>query len=260
MVLLAGCSAPMQDAAPASGSTSDSASVVPAAIDSVPPGVTPDATSAAAEVDEDALLAAHEAAIANQSRTVVMRSTRTAPNGTVVDFHSSTVETDGDQILFHSVDHIDAADVELDRPRDSWTNGSVTVYNVTEVTGKDTTGVVDRGRYGLTLSTEGITTGGYQLRLLNATELRYAGVVDTDDGRRHILVGVDGDTTVHVTDEGVVRSYVYTESDGDGPVFARRVLLTDIGSTTVERPAWATEILELDSNTSAAAGDVNGTE
>lgn len=85
--------------------------------------------------------------------------------------------------------------------------------------------------------------------LLVSADLQYVGVERQNGANLHVLAGTADDTrlTVRVTEEGVVRSFVYrtrTRIHGTEVTLVRRFRTYDVGSTTVERPEWAENATE----------------
>lgn len=203
----------------------------------LPPGVTPGADD---EVDERTLYVAHGEALAERSVTWRQVLLRVNATGTVIEWRTRTVWTNGSRQRY---------DIETGGPvrgelrsqgfeYDFWTNGSVTVSRQAYPDGRVERRVTEggpRGSFGEVGAGRVVLEG-----LLAGRELQYVGVERRNGTVQHVLSWTAGASrlTLYVTPAGVVRSVVWRES-ASGVTFLGRFRVSDVGSTTVERPPWA---------------------
>jgi len=234
--LTAGCGA--LGGGPDPGTTGATDAVTPAPVERYPPGVTEETVTNAS-----ALLAAHEGVLANRSMTVQTTRTTTYPNGTLRRNVSATLRLAADHVRLASKSTVRFEDGRT-VTGEGWANDTVgyTVSTIDE----------DR-RYARyppreidprAQLTPALPLFADQLTSENVTVER------VDDGAVRIttdtLVPTDSryanaSLSMLVSDRGLVHEYRYTVDRPCGPNRCRTVTstrFTDVGETTVERPAW----------------------
>lgn len=206
---------------------------------SFPPGVTPGESD---QVDESAIYPAHERALANRSVTWRSQHLRVNATGTVLGWATRTGWVDGAHQRYEvETGGVDPAAVRLRvTTPEYWTNGTVTASRLTLADGTSAVQVREGGPVG---SFADVGTGRI-VPVLAGVDLQYVGSERRNDAEIHVLAGTRGDArlTMRVTSEGVVRSFTHrTHDDIDGAriTFVTRFRTYDVGSTVVERPAWA---------------------
>lgn len=210
----------------------------------LPPGVTPDAAD---EVDERALSVAHYRALRNRSVTMREQQVVTAANGTVLGWYTVTARTNGSRQRYELANggaNPDAVGM-VEWENAYWTNGSATVRRQTLANGSAETTVRDGGPASAFGTAESVRSGRFAVETtLSGTELAYVGAEARNGTPLHLLAGTADDSrlTLRVTPDGVVRSFVYrtdARTNGTRVTVLRRFRVSDVGTTTVGRPAWA---------------------
>jgi len=233
--------------------------VTPAPVPETPPPEPAGPTDFAPGLDEEGsvdparLAAAHASVLLEESYTVNQTVIERRPNGTVMARYVTTGRFGDDPERFASV--LRQADEGGDSTRVvRWFGDTDAVYrfverdNGTEPTRSDAAEVRNGSDFRSTLTNRGPITRAFGLVPTTAREQ----VVREDT--RFLRIATPEPTTVPplenisvaatVSERGVVHSYRVTyEVDRNGQRIHVTVLLryTDIGSTTVGRPAWAEE-------------------
>ena len=210
----------------------------------LPPAVAPDADDG---IDERALYLVHARALSNRSATVRIQRTMTAANGTLLAWYATTVRTNGTAQRYEATTGGENPGIANANRLEYayWSDGDRTVSRRTLPNGTERTAVTD-GNLGPPFADAGdVRSGRFALEaLLTGADLRYVGVENRSGTAVHPLADA-GDVprlTVRVTSEGVIRSLVHradTRIDGERMTSVTFFRTDDVGSTSVDRPAWA---------------------
>ena len=235
----------------------------------LPPGVSLDG------VDVVRLFSAHRSALSNRSFTTHRTRVVRTPDGRSLVNASTLVRVDGSAERGRwTLDRRGLENYSRNQTVAYWTNGSVTVTRRTGTTqGADVT--VSDGRTTPGWATD-VTGSRTIYTLLAEFDPRVAGTVSADGRRLIVLRSTDGgdesnpdvraaDLRMFVAPDGTIVSYRLsyrtTRYSRETRVTAR-FRLSDIGTTDVDRPAWAADVdTSASANaTAGGAGNATGTD
>ncbi len=199
-------------------------------LDDAPPGVS------ASGVDADALVAAHEDALADRSYTLAVDQQTTGGELTI----DAKTDSDGLPAI------IELSTGSADRETYLTANGS---YEIRRGGGEQIVRHVDT-------DASAVPTGGPYVRdVLDDAQFTYDGTVQRDGRTLHRLSADQADlqrqfqnatvtsyeAELLVSSDGLVHNTTYQltlAENGTEETFTTRIQLTDVGSTTVAEPAW----------------------
>ncbi|QLG61466.1 hypothetical protein [Halorarum salinum] len=229
-----------------------SATATPDPTEDYPPGVSADG------VDARELANAHVAALEDRPNAVRVHTTVVAANGTTLVSRTATTRENGSRSSVSLVTD-GAAPAFLGDVGDYayWSDG-----NETLVRQEQWNGSVEHGTLpGDSEPAIGFTDTGRSVvePALLAREFRYVGTERRGNATYHVLTADAGTVerderadarnyrlTVAVTPEGVVESMTTrydTARDGVEFTYVQRFRVSDVDGTTVDRPAWADEVM-----------------